>query len=143
MKKILSFISLGVLSSVAFSQNNSLIVKVNGIKEDEGQIRIALYNSESTFMKKTYEFKSAKARKGVVHTTFKDLPRQTYAISVYHDTDNDGELDKGWFGIPSEPYGFSNNPQELMGSPSFKQTSFLLDPENNIIEIELFKKSFF
>ncbi len=48
------------------------------------------------------------------------LPRAgTYAIGLYHDADDDRELDTGVFGIPTEGYGFSRNVGGGLSAPSF------------------------
>lgn len=48
------------------------------------------------------------------------LPRAgTYAIGLYHDADDDREMDTGVFGIPTEGYGFSRNVGGGLSAPSF------------------------
>ena len=49
-----------------------------------------------------------------------NLPRPgTYAIGLYHDADDDRQLDTGVFGIPTEGYGFSRNVGGGLSAPSF------------------------
>lgn len=43
----------------------------------------------------------------------------TYAIGLYHDADDDNELDRGVFGVPTEGYGFSRNVGGGLSAPSF------------------------
>ncbi len=52
-----------------------------------------------------------------------DLPLSDgeYAISVFHDLNGNQELDKNWMGIPTEPYGFSNNARGKFGPPTYNQ----------------------
>ena len=50
-----------------------------------------------------------------------------YAISVYHDINRNGELDRSGIGIPREPIGYSMNPAVRMGRPTFAQTQFTTD----------------
>ena len=47
-----------------------------------------------------------------------------YAIRLFHDRDDDGELDTDLLGIPSEPYGFSNNAPARFGPPDFEAAAF-------------------
>lgn len=62
-----------------------------------------------------------------VRVTFTDLPdRQPLAIAVLHDEDGDKRMATGFFGIPKEGFGVSNNPRILFGPPSFKDA--LLTP---------------
>lgn len=50
---------------------------------------------------------------------FVDLPPGSYAVALFHDENDNGRLDKR-FGIPTEGFGFSNNPHLWFGPPSFK-----------------------
>ncbi len=56
-------------------------------------------------------------------------------MAVYHDVNNNEELDKNFVGIPKEPYGFSG--KNGFGSPYFDRVKFQLDEadKNLIIEI--------
>jgi uncharacterized protein (DUF2141 family) len=45
------------------------------------------------------------------------------AICAYHDKNDNGRLDKNVFGIPTERYGFSNDPKRGFGPPTFEQAS--------------------
>lgn len=42
-----------------------------------------------------------------------------YAIALYHDENGNRNFDRTGLGLPSEGYGFSNNPSTLAGLPSF------------------------
>ena len=42
-----------------------------------------------------------------------------YALAVYHDADSDRSFDRTALGLPSEGFGFSNNPPTFLGMPNF------------------------
>jgi uncharacterized protein (DUF2141 family) len=65
-----------------------------------------------------------------------ELPEGEYAISLYHDVNENNELDTGSYGIPIEAYGFSNNVKGFMGAPSFEKSKFSLT-EDKIVRINL------
>jgi uncharacterized protein (DUF2141 family) len=69
--------------------------------------------------------------------TLDDLPRGVYAVSVFHDENMNGQLDKNVFGIPKEGYGASNNPKKSMGPPTFADAKFQLDQTAEVLEIKL------
>jgi len=50
----------------------------------------------------------------------------SYTIAMFHDVNGNGELDKGVFGQPTEPYGFSNNARETFSEPSLKDQTFVV-----------------
>ena len=66
-----------------------------------------------------------------------DLPKGSYGIGVFHDLDGDGLLDKNLFGLPTEPYGFSNGARGLLGPPAFGAIRFELGDEPLTVRIEV------
>jgi len=46
------------------------------------------------------------------------------AVRLFHDENSNGTLDTNFFGIPTEGYGFSNNPRSRFGEPSFRDRLF-------------------
>jgi len=61
--------------------------------------------------------------KGVSKVSFNDIPDGIYAISCFHDEDNDGKLDT-FLGIPTEDTGASNNAPARMGPPEWEEAKF-------------------
>ena len=61
----------------------------------------------------------------------------TYAISVYHDENDNRRFDKSWLGLPAEPFGVSNNPGFRFGPPSHGEAVFTVDSDGAVVEIVL------
>ena len=61
---------------------------------------------------------------------FENVPSNTYAISVFHDANDNGVLDFNSRGIPDEPTGNSGNAQGFFGPPRFDQMKFKLTDEH-------------
>ncbi len=66
-----------------------------------------------------------------------DLPRGTYAVTVYEDLNGNHKLDHNLIGIPREPVGVSNNPSTHFGPPHFDECSFYLGDTAQTITITL------
>ena len=66
-----------------------------------------------------------------------NVPPGRYSVAVFLDEDEDGEFDKNFFGIPKEPFGFSNDAMGAMGKPSFEKASFEVSSERPRIEMTL------
>ena len=66
-----------------------------------------------------------------------DLKAGTYAVAVFQDLNDDGILNKGAFGVPVEPYGFSNSVRGKLGPPSFDAASFSVTQESNDLDIRV------
>jgi uncharacterized protein (DUF2141 family) len=56
---------------------------------------------------------------------------QVCSIRAFRDENNNQKLDLGNFGIPKEPYAFSNNAQAQFGPPKPEATRFELQPGQN------------
>lgn len=111
-----------------------LTVTIKNINKFKGVIMIGLYNNDSTWLQIGKEYRGAKVEITATTVTyvFKDLPFGTYAISVFHDKNSDGECNRNWVGMPTEGYCFSNNFKPLVGSPKFKDAEFKFSGEKKL-----------
>ncbi|TPG42127.1 DUF2141 domain-containing protein [Flavobacterium pectinovorum] len=131
MTKIITIITLFICSLMS-AQNVKLTVAVSGLKNDTGIVKVGLYNSDGTFLKTTYKSLTSEIKNKEVVVTFDNLPAGEYAISTYHDENNNGKLDRNAMGVPSEAYAASNNAKGFMGPPSYKDAKFVLDKDSKI-----------
>ncbi|MCE2998185.1 MAG: DUF2141 domain-containing protein [Cyclobacteriaceae bacterium] len=123
MKKIFAPLLIAALISLAGqAQTQTLTIQVTNVKDAEGHVRIAIYNSDKDFMKKWFMVKSAKAAKGTVEVVIDNLPAGTYGISVMHDANSNEKMDSNMIGMPKEGFGFSNNAKGTFGPPSYEKT---------------------
>jgi uncharacterized protein (DUF2141 family) len=111
----------------------TLTVQITNIKNDEGQIAVALYNSEKDFMKTRYQGKTTKSVKGEVEVVFENIPSGSYSLSVMHDANVNEKLDSNFFGIPKEGFGFSNNAMGTFGPPSFEKAKVEISTPKTIL----------
>lgn len=111
-----------------------LIVTLNGIAHDKGNIRVGLYDRTETFRKeeRAFALKAGPALPGQVSLTFADVPPGRYAVMAYHDEDGDGGLDRFMGMIPTEGYALSNDP-EVSGPPAFDECAFDIPAEGRTI----------
>ena len=123
MKKIFAPLLIATLISLSGqAQTQTLTIQVTNVKDAEGHVRIAIYNSEKDYMKKHFMVKSAKAAKGTVELVIDNLPAGTYGISVMHDANSNEKMDSNMIGIPKEGFGFSNNAKGTFGPPGYEKT---------------------
>ena len=124
MKTQITLLFLVGITFQGLSQG-TLEVEVANFKSTDGFTYLQLFDQEDQFMKKAIKSeKIGPFDSQPVVFTITDLPFGTYSISVMHDENENGELDKGTFGIPQEGYGFSNNARGMFGPPSFEDTKF-------------------
>lgn len=68
---------------------------------------------------------------------FQNLPAGEYAVSVYHDENNNKKMDTNFFGIPKEGVGASNNARGHLGPPKYKDAKFLFNGKSQTIQIQI------
>ncbi|MDF9797264.1 uncharacterized protein (DUF2141 family) [Catalinimonas alkaloidigena] len=113
----------------------SVNITVEGLKNDVGKVRVAIFNDEATFPKKKpfkAQLKAAHAS-GTVKLSFDNVPYGEYAIAVYHDENENEELDTNFMGIPKEAYGFSNEHRPKFSGPDYAAAKVKINlPEVNL-----------
>ena len=130
-------------SPAAFTEDMTgiLIVEISGLKNATGNVYIAVYDSDSTWLSE--EMVQGKkvgivdALDGDLVRTELQLPLGSYALSVFYDSDDDGELDTNFIGIPKEPIAMSNNAVGKFGPPKYEDAVFNLGPEPMIQHITM------
>lgn len=141
--RLRTFLLLGVvffISSSVFSEipvkSYALTVEVEHLRSSKGVVQFALYNEEGTIpdeqFKRYYKIGKSEIVDGKSIFTFNDLPEDVYAISIHHDENENGKIDKGLI-KPKEGIGFSNyHSIGLSNRPSFTKASFELDSDKKI-----------
>ena len=131
--------TLGLATSAA-ADSGRLIVELTGMKSDKGQLVYAMWSgSEGWLETNTIREGTSPISDGRSVLSFDDLPYGEYAISVYQDRNDNGKLDTGLFGIPKEPFGFSNDPKMGFGPPKYKDSAFTLQAPETTIQISVKK----
>lgn len=122
------------------SETHSLTVTVHNIKSTSGTLEIGLFNNNDRFMEEGQAYQSISVEVKSSSETFviKDLPAGTYAISLFQDLNGDEICNLNFFGIPKEPYAFSNNFKPKLSAPTFEDCQFQLNSDKSI-RIELIK----
>ncbi len=140
MKKISILIFALLATSFSFAQQTGdLQVTINDIAVPSGgPITIMVFNLAEGFPKEkkkaAYTAVASQTGKTAQHT-FPGLPVGKYAVSVFQDTNQNGEIDTNFIGFPKEPIGASN--LKGLGKPSFDKCTFTLAATGTQIEIKL------
>jgi uncharacterized protein (DUF2141 family) len=108
---------------VALPPPSAIQIAVSNVRNDRGHVRVELC-TEKQFMKDCTFSGEAPAHVGTVIVTIRDVPAGRYAAQVSHDENDNHQVDRGWFGIPKEGVGFSNNAKIRMGPPRFAEAAF-------------------
>lgn len=118
---------LAVLLAV-LATSGGLTVRTGGLESAEGLVVCAVYDSADSFLgDRTVRGTRLPAEGSEAAWTIGELPPGDYAVSCYHDRNANGKLDRNAVGIPTEPYGFSNDARGSFGPPRFRKVRFRYD----------------
>jgi uncharacterized protein (DUF2141 family) len=138
---LLLIVALACRSAVADEPPGILMIEITGLKQATGNVYIAVYDSESTWLGDEVVMHKkvviADAMDGELVRTELQLPMDEYAVSVFHDKDGNGELNTNLIGIPKEPIAVTNNAVGKFGPPKYEDAKFTLGAEPAIQRIIL------
>ncbi|HEY0925035.1 DUF2141 domain-containing protein [Brevundimonas sp.] len=89
-----------------------------------GKVMVALYDSEAAYQSGRPVAAREVDASGSVVAVFDHLPAGDYAMRAFHDVNGDGQMNTNPFGMPVEPYAFSNNAVGNMGPASWERARF-------------------
>ena len=116
--------------------NTKIVLEVYDFENYQGDIAVAIYNSNSTFNSETQFYRDT-----AISVTATDMLLEidslepgTYAISILHDADESGDMEMGGFlnQIPQEGFGFSNNPAVGFSEPTFDECKFVIEEGQSV-----------
>lgn len=133
---------LHTTSEIKEVSKGDLRIKIERQRTLQGQICISLF---STAMGFPAEGRNANASLCLPASdsnqlggiSLSQIPYGNYAIAIFHDENLDKNLNLGFFGIPTEGFGFSNNPGLRIGAPSFQESSFNFSEDGQDVVIDL------
>jgi uncharacterized protein (DUF2141 family) len=118
----------------------TIVVSIEGFRNESGHARVALFNQGTGFPEDaSAAFRSTISviQGGRVEVHFDDVPFGDYSVAMFHDENDDGKLNKGLFGIPSEGYGVSNNVTHATHAPRFTEALFTLAEASHTVSIRV------
>jgi len=110
-----------------------LAVAVVDVERLGGHMMIAVYDDGDAWEGDGNPVATARdsVSSSTVRVFFSDLAPGRYAVKVFHDENNNGELDANMLGIPVENYGFSSG-SRFPGPSSFDDAAFELDGDMTV-----------
>ena len=125
--------ALLLTAAPAFAQSaDSKVVLTFETGARTGMVMVALYDSASAFdggSARPVAATAVSASGSRVVATFENLPAGDYAVKAFHDVNGDGQMNTNPFGMPTEPYAFSNNAVGNMGPARWDRAHFAVSGE--------------
>ncbi|WP_299399127.1 DUF2141 domain-containing protein [Pelagibius sp.] len=115
-------------------------VKVENVRNSKGLITAVLYGDDPEgFLKRGQRLDRIRveANEGETLLCLKAPAEGRYSIALYHDENGNKEFDRNFLGIPSEGYGFSNNPGFRFGKPEQEETLFSVNGSTTKVSISV------
>lgn len=127
----------GAQGANAQAANGALSIELAGL-QPQGAIMIQLFDSEAGYQSgqgvgaQRVEISGATAQ-----VRFEDLAPGQYAFRLFHDVNGDGRMNTNPFGIPTEPFAFSNNARGSFGPARWADAMFTVNAGDNTQAITL------
>ncbi len=104
----------------------TLTITFQGVTRTSGEIRGQLLGGADAYRGQGQAVASfaLPVNGSSVSTTITGLTPGRYAVRSFHDVDGDGKMGANPFGIPTEPFAFSNNAAGAFGPPSWEDAAF-------------------
>ncbi|MEO0466048.1 MAG: DUF2141 domain-containing protein [Pseudomonadota bacterium] len=141
MIRILSLLATAtVISFAGFAETapstSSLTVNLSGLSPQTGAVMIGVYAGEDDYENgggitgATVEITADTAT-----VTIEGLEPGAYGLKMYHDSNGNGQMDTNPFGMPTEPYAFSNNAKGRFGPAEWDSAAFQVTAGDNSHDI--------
>lgn len=131
----------GVPSPTHAGQVGSVIVTLTH-PEQAGTVGCALFPSADGFPNEPERVRGVRvATSGTTTTcTFEEVAAGTYAVAAFLDTNGNEVSDRNFVGMPTEPWGVSNNVRHRLRAPRFDEAAVALTAGQRLtLEIRLAK----
>lgn len=117
-----------------------ITLSVENIRVGSGTLWIGVYESQADFLDRDRArlVYHKVTRLGTEQVYIDGLVAgKTYALGIFHDENDNGELDTNLLGLPSEPWALSRPLRSLLRKPRFEEMSFVLDPREGMPVLRL------
>jgi uncharacterized protein (DUF2141 family) len=130
---MMRFVALVVGVLNAADTSPSLDFEIKGLRSPRGAVVCHLFSRAEGFpdVRQSVLSTRAPAASNVV-CRFAGLRAGSYAVTVFHDEDGDGQMDTNFFGIPTEGRGASNDARGTFGPPSFIDSRLYYRGQNEL-----------
>lgn len=119
------------------AQAAPLTVTLTDIQSQTGEIRIGVFDAEGYETGDAVSGANVAADGETVSVTVEGLAPGEYGIKLYHDVNGDGEMNTNPFGIPTEPFAFSNNAKGQFGPAKWDAARFEVTEEGTVQTIAI------
>ncbi len=131
MKRIIPILAAMAATALIapLASASDLTINIEGIKDARGTIMLGLFDQASYTGTGAVDGANLVVVGDTVSVTFDGLEPGEYAVRLYHDVNDDGEMNTNPFGMPVEPYAFSNDARGRFGPAKWDAAKFTVSAE--------------
>lgn len=131
-----SLIAVGLIMAPS-ALASDLTVNVEGIEKAKGTIMLGLFDQATYEDSGSIHGANLKVEDDRVSVTFEGLAPGEYAVKLFHDVNDDGEMNTNPFGMPTEPFAFSNDARGRFGPAKWDAAKFTVSADGTIHTITM------
>lgn len=112
--------------------------EVRNLRSNLGSIEISLFAEPAAWDRQVAsQILSIRPLAGTTAALDADLPPGEYAFFLYHDVNDDGQLQRSIFGMPQEPYALSNGVVLRLSKPRWEEMKFVVGEDGAAQTVDL------
>ena len=118
----------------------TLEVTVVDFENADGAAGIAVWNGSEGFpeeIEHAIDTIYVPIAEGVATATLGPFPPGTYAVTVFHDKNDNQEFDKNWIGMPREAWGMTRDPRPRLRAPRFDEADVDFEAGTHKVELRV------
>jgi uncharacterized protein (DUF2141 family) len=116
---------LAAIATAAPAIAARIVVTVDGIRDNRGNVYIGLYSNPDEFLTShCTAYYKVQASTAPITVAFNNLSPGEYAVGAYHDEDGSGHVETNGLGQPINGYALSNGVRVQFAKPEFYQAAF-------------------
>lgn len=114
-------------------------LSIDEVQHNYGTLWVGIYDSEEAFLDRDRaELRAVKIRDLKDKKVYlNNLSYGDYAVAVFHDLNDNGEMDFNWVGVPTEPFAFSRPVASKWRVPKFSEVKIGLYQSRRTIRTSL------
>ncbi len=120
-----------------------LKVKVSPARSNSGHLFYSLYGAEGDYNEEKNPVREESVWEASTDSTewrISGLEPGEYSLTIFHDENDDGKHNKGWFGRPKEMFAISNITETLWNRPRWETIKFVLEEGQQEVEVDMLLK---
>lgn len=116
---------------------SELTVNVEGIAEAQGSISLGLFDAGTYDGNGAVDGANLTVEGDSVTVIFEGVEPGEYAVKLFHDVNGDGEMNTNPFGMPTEPFAFSNDAKGRFGPAKWDDAKFSVTADGAVHTITM------